>query len=85
MVESIRYLVRVAGASYLPGVSKQEACPELISPLGTASDPSDEELLERGFCFLPIFLYHGLKPSGGNRPCDWRWRMNRDSGRKVGA
>lgn len=33
------YALCIAGASYLAGVSKQEACPRLISPLGTASDP----------------------------------------------
>ena len=42
-----RYLRCIAGASYLDGRSrgpKQEASPCLISPLGTASDPSIDYL-----------------------------------------
>jgi hypothetical protein len=70
------YLLCVAGASYLAGVSKQEACPGLISPprhLPPFPTPGCMDIVTLGF---PICLVYKVVIS--EIPCttSCRWRMN---------
>jgi hypothetical protein len=66
---------------YLSGVSKQEACPGLISPPGTASDPSLGEL---GHCdprFPHLLVAQSLiSETFYTISCRWRLVGNTQSG-----